>query len=285
MMLSPEEEQPYVAYQGSLSLTQLVPPVEEAWASTDYILSPGVMQGNQTDELAVAVSINQQMRLDMHLQIAVAVFREGQFVGYTLGSKTETISDDPVLFLDSGMHLHLAWREGSAGTSVYYGTTQPTAVAQLERLGGSDIINAIFQGGMEGLVGVTFLPIIGFGWLLPGMVIMILVKIFRDQDTLTELKYWIPLVISIMIYYFVKLATLPTISTYVPFSAWLDIPERFWTPLRIGVPLLIFLIAILIADWVRRRKSQSAIMFYITFVLVDAAFTLTIYGVNFLGSY
>ena len=285
LLLSPEEEQPYAAYQGNFNLTQLAPPVEEAWASTDFILSPSVMQGSQPGELAVAVAMNQEMRMDAHLQIAVAVFREGRFVGYTLGTKTENISDDPVLFVDSAMHLHLAWREGAAGNSVYYGTTQPEAVAELERLGAGDIINAIFQGGMEGLVGVTFLPIIGFGWLLPGMILIVIVKILRDQDNLTEWKYWIPLVIASLMYYVIKLATLPTISSYVPFSAWIDIPERFGTPLRIGIPVLIFIIAVLAANYVRRRKTQSAAVFYITFVLVDAALTLAIYGVNLLGSY
>lgn len=90
LLISPVEEQPYASYQGSINLTQLVPPLTQAWASTDFIMSPSVMQGSQSVEAAVAVAINQQMRLDQHLQIAVAVFREGQFIGYTLGSKTET---------------------------------------------------------------------------------------------------------------------------------------------------------------------------------------------------
>jgi len=285
LLLSPAEEQSYIAYQGSTNLTQLAPPVTQAWASTDFILSPSVMQGSQSDELAVALAINQEMRLDQHLQIAVAVFRDGQFIGYTLGSKTENISDDPVLFVDEDMRLHLAWREGAAGNSVYYGTTQPEAVVALERLNAGDVVQAIFQGGMEGLVGITFLPIIGFGWLLPGMIVVGLVKIFRDQDVLTEWKYWIPLVIAILIYYTVKLATLPTMSTYVPFSAWLDIPVRFGGALRIIVPALIIGVAMFTSDWVRRRKSDSAVVFYLVFVLIDATLTLAIYGVNFLGSY
>ncbi len=285
LLLSPAEEQPYAAYQGSMNLTQLAPPVTQSWGSTDFILSPRVMQGSQSGELAVALAINQEMRLDQHLQIAVAIFRDSQFIGYTMGSKTENISDNPVLFVDTAMQLHLAWREGAAGNRVYYGTTQPEAVVALERLNAGDLIQAIFQGGMEGLVGITFLPIIGFGWLLPGMLVVGLVKIFRDQDVLTEWKYWIPLVISILIYYTVKLATLPTMSTYVPFSAWLDIPDRFGAPLRIIVPALILAVAIFFSDWVRRRKSDSAVVFYLVFVLIDAILTLAIYGVNFLGSY
>lgn len=285
ILLSPAEEQPFTAYEGSLNLTQLAPPVEEAWASTDFVLSPNVMQGNQLDEMAVAMAMNQTMRMDQHLQIAVAVFQEGKFIGYTVGTKTENISDNPVLFVDNDRHLHLAWREGAAGNSVFYATTQPEAAAALERLTMGDIFNAIFQGGIEGLVGITFLPIIGFGWLLPGMVLIVIVKLFRDQDNLTEWKYWIPLIIAILLFYLVKLATLPTISSYVPFSAWLDIPQRFSTPLQILVPILIFSIAALVANYIRRSKSQSAAVFYITFVLIDAMLTLAIYGVNLLGVY
>lgn len=285
LLLSPAEEQPYEAYQGSFQLTQLAPPVEQAWASTDFILSPNLMQGNQSGELAIALAMNQAMRLDQHLQIAVAVFKEGKFAGYSLGTKTENISDDPVLFIDDANHLHLAWREGAAGTHVYYATTQPETIVALERLNAGDIINAIFQGGMEGLIGITFLPIIGFGWLLPGMLLLIIVKLFRDQDNLTEWKYWIPLSIAILLFYIAKLATLPTISSYVPFSAWLDIPERFGTSLQTIVPILIFSIATLFANYIRKNKSLSAAVFYISFALVDALLTLAIYGVNFLGVY
>lgn len=284
ILMSPLEEQPYAAYQGSLALSQLAPPVE-AWASSDFILNPTVMQGSPSGELAVALALNQAMRLDQHLQIAVAVFEGGEFVGYTLGSKTEGISDKPVLYLDSMANLHLAWREGSAGNGIFYATTQPEAIAALDRLNAGDVTNAIFQGGMEGLVGVTFLPIIGFGWLLPGMLVVGIVKLRWDQDDLTNWYFWIPLTIAIVMFYLVKLATLPTISTYVPFSAWLDIPGGYGEPLQIIMPLLIFGIAALVANRVRRRHSQSAAVFYITFGLVDAILTLSIYGVNLFGVY
>ena len=285
LLLSPDEEQPYTAYEGSFHLTQLAPPAEAAWASTDFILSPSVMQGSQTGELAMAVAMNQAMRLDQHLQIAIGVFKDGQFVGYTLGTKTENISDDPVLFIDTLMNLHLAWREGAAGNSVFYATTQAQASAALERLTAGDIINAIFQGGMEGLVGVAFLPVIGFGWLLPGMVVVGIVKFFRDQDNLVAWYHWIPLIFALLLYHVVKLATLPTIASYVPFSAWVDIPARVGEPLRVIVPLLIFVIAFLVANRILQKKTQSAAVFYISFTLVDALLTLAIYGVNFLGVY
>lgn len=281
----PVEEQPYVAYQGSFSLTQLVPPVEEAWASSDYILNPSVMQGEQSDELAVAIALNQQLRLDAHLQIAVALFKDGQFRGYTLGTKTEGISDDPVLFNDASNQLHLAWREGAAGRKVFYASTQPETIAALDRLNAGDITNAVLQGGVESLVSVALLPVIGFGWLLPGMLVVGVWKLFRDEDNLTAWVNWLPLCIALLLFNLVKFTTLPTLTTYVPFSAWLDIPGWLGGPLRIAVPVLIFGLAALVGNRVRKRYSQSAALFYVVFALVDALLSLAIYGVNFLGVY
>lgn len=283
ILMAYTEETPYAPYEGGLGLSMLAPPVVHAWESTDYILHPNVMMGLQSDELVVALSMNQAMRLDQHLQIAVAVFRDGEFVGYSLGSKTEGISDNAVLYVDEATHLHLAWRVGAVGNKIFYATTQPEAIVALDQLNAGDFINAIFQGGMEGLVGITFLPIIGFGWLLPGMVVVGIVKLKWDLDFLTHWYFWIPLSIAILIFYVAKFATLPTISTYVPFSAWLDIPEGVGEILRIITPALIFVIAFLFANQRRLHHTQSAIMFYLAFALVDAALTLAIYGVNLLG--
>jgi len=281
----PDEKQPYQPYQGSFQLTQLVPPVADASSTSDYILHPSVMAGNQTDELAVAIAMNQKTRLDEHLQIAVAIFADGQFRGYTLATKTDEISDDPVLYADANHHLHLAWQMGAGGRNIYYASTTPTVISALDRLNSGDLINAILEGSMEGLVGMALLPVVGFGWMLPGLLIMGIYKLFRDQETLSDPLSWVLLVISILVYQLVKLATLPTIATYTPFSAWLDLPEWLSTPLRVAVPLIIFVVAVYVANRVRQRHSQSSALFYVMITLTDAALTLAIYGVTFLGVY
>jgi len=281
----PDEKQPYQPYQGSFQLTQLVPPVADASSTSDYILHPSVMAGNQTDELAVAIAMNQKTRLDEHLQIAVAIFADGQFRGYSLATKTDEISDDPVLYADANHHLHLAWEMGAGGRNIYYASTTPTVISALDRLNSGDLINAILEGSMEGLVGMALLPVVGFGWMLPGLLIMGIYKLFRDQETLSDPLSWVLLVISILVYQLVKLATLPTIATYTPFSAWLDLPEWLSTPLRLAVPLIIFVVAVYVANRVRQRHSQSSALFYVMITLTDAALTLAIYGVTFLGVY
>ena len=110
-------------------------------------------------------------------------------------------------------------------------------------------------------------------------------KLFRDQETLSDPLSWVLLVISILVYQLVKLATLPTIATYTPFSAWLDLPEWLSTPLRVAIPVIIFAVAVYVANRVRQRHSQSSALFYVMITLTDAALTLAIYGVTFLGVY
>jgi hypothetical protein len=202
-----------------------------------------------------------------------------------MASKTDEISDDPVLYVDEPLNLHLAWRVGAGGRKIYYATTTATAIAALDRLSSGDFINAILAGSMEGLVGMALLPVVGFGWMLPGLLIMGIYKLIRDQETIKDPLSWVLLVISVTVYQLVKLGTLPTITTYTPFSAWLDIPEWLSTPLRWAVPVIILLVAVYVANQVRKRHSQSSALFYVVLTLTDAALTLAIYGVTFLGVY
>ena len=66
----PVEEQPYIPYQGGLSLTQYVEPPKAANTSTDDIMRPAAMT-KKNPELAVAVSAEQQLRKNAQLQIVV----------------------------------------------------------------------------------------------------------------------------------------------------------------------------------------------------------------------
>jgi len=284
LLIKPQEEQPYEAYSGGLSLSELIAPASAPRESSDFILNPSIMVG-QGDQLAVALAVSQQYRLDTHLQIATAIFSEGQFVGYSFASKTKRISDDPVLAADAGGALHVAWREGAAGRVVYYATTAPQAMANLDRLGMGDIFNAILQGGMESFVSVAFMPFVGFGWIMPGFLLMGIWKLFKDRENIAEPATWIPLGIALAIFHTIKFISLPTMVTYVPFSAWLHIPAGVGSALRLGVPPLIIAISIYVALRVRTRYSPSAVIFYISMTVTDAILTLAIYGVNFLGVY
>ncbi len=278
----PVEEQPYIPYQGSLSLTGYVEPPKAANTSTDYIMRPAPMTG-VNPELAVAVSAEQQLRMNAQLQNVVLLFEDGQYRGYSLASKTGQISDYPVLSVDRSGNLYLVWQEGARKQDIYYATTEPGAVVVLDGLSTGDFVNAVLEGGMESLVSLAFMPFLGFGWLLPGLIVIGIWKLIKDEESVSQPSSWPVLIIAIILYYSTKMMTLPTIATYVPFSAWIYIPTDWELALRIGVPLTIFAISLFVAFKVSVKYSDSAVLFYVVLALTDALLTLAIYGVNFLG--
>jgi hypothetical protein len=158
-------------------------------------------------------------------------------------------------------------------------------MSSLDRLDAGDFASAILEGGMEGLVSIAFMPFIGFGWILPGFIVLGIWKLFKHQEYVTEASSWPWLIFALLVFQLMKFITLPTLTTYVPFTAWIDIPEWFWTPLRYGVPVVIFLISLYVANKVRLRYSDSTLAFYLGVTITDALLTLAIYGVNFLGVY
>jgi hypothetical protein len=301
------EEQPYLLYNGELPFTRLGPVmdisdaagqfgitkdhmseiagdwVDVTGAISEFMMNPAAMSG-QADELAVAMTMNQEHRTDSYIQVATLVFSDGQYMGYSLASKTTSNSDNPILLIDDKGELHIAWREGTHGQAIHYATTNPSAMAVVDRLDPGDFVQATLQGIMDGVASIAFLPFVGFGWILPGVIILGIWKLIKDQEAITEPASWILLLLAIFLFYGVKLITLPTISTYTPFSAWLPIQGQFEPILRLSIPLIIICLALFIANRRRLHGNNSTLIFYITFALVDATLTLAIYGVNFLGA-
>ena len=301
----PAEKQPYEAFQSSLTLAELSRPLtiheaadqygrqvdylsqmhgdwtELAGAASAYMLSPSAMIGDG-QELAVAIAISQDHGLDSQLEIATLLFDEGRYLGYSIAGRTGSLSDDPVLVRGSNGDLHLAWREGAKGIGVSYATTAPAARSALDRLAISDFTHLVLQGGLDSLVSIMLLPVASW-WIVPGLLLMALWVRFSRRETIADRMAWIPLVAAVVIYLALKLIFLPTMTSYVPFSAWLPVPSILNQPFRLGVPLIILLVALLAANKVRLRYSTSIVIFYVALVLTDTALTLAVYGVNWMG--
>lgn len=277
----PDEDQPYDPYDGNYPLTVLADPVTSPMLTTNIILEPNAA-GPQGDELAMVVSANQNQRLDEFVQMILVLFEDGQFKGYQLAGKTESLSREGYLQLDRGGNLHLAWREGT-GNKLYYASTAPEIRAGLDRLGREDLAAVILGGGMDALTGALFFPL-SFIWFLPGIVILGIRKLRRDDETINSRISQFLVVFSIVTYQLMKVLFMPTISTYVPFSAWIDVPEGMKTSLQIIVPALILLFGVIVAEIVRRRRpSTSSLIYFLIITGVDAIFTLGVYGVGYLG--
>jgi hypothetical protein len=303
------EEHPYQVFQGGLSLGQLVQPPESvitaaedfgesfvheseqhldwvdiAGGASDFLFNPAAMDGDG-EQMAMAVAVEQPYRLDSHLQIATTVFSEGQYLGYNLASRTESISDHPSLAIDTNGGLHLAWREGAGGRQVYYASTAPSAVASLDRVGLYDLVNSALRGGMESLVSVAMLPVISFWWIVPGLLLVVTWRVVTDTDNVERLVSWTPIALGYLIYQVIKFIFFPAIGSYVPFSAWMFVPASTASVLRWAVPVGIVVVSLLVAELVRRRYSRSSLAVYLALTVSDAILTLVFYGVNLLGAF
>jgi len=273
------EDQPYRDYEGSFPFDQYVRPAPPSF-SADFAYQPTPLQGQRV-ELAVALAVSQEFRQDVHAQIALALFEEGKFKGYQMASKTDSLSQEAALAADAAGHLHLVWREGGTRNRVYYATTAPTGRAALDRLDEQDLLHFLLQGSMEGISGLAMFPF-ALIWIIPGLALLGVLELTWSQEKQPREISRAMLAIAIILYQTAKLFFFPVILSYVPFSAWLDLPESWGRLLRPGVPLVILGLAFLVATWVRRRQeSQSSLLFYFALAATDAFLTLIVYGVNF----
>jgi len=281
LWLLPNEEQPYQTYNGGYKLTVLADPVTSPMLTTNIILEPGA-GGPRGSELAMIVSAKQEKRLDEYVQMVLVLFEDGQFKGYQLAGKTESLSREGSLLTDGTGNLHLAWREGT-GTKVYYATTEPNIRSGIDRLGGDDLASVLLGGGLDAVTGALFFPLALF-WFMPGFLLLGIWKIKREDETMSDKVSQFLVVIAIITYQLSKALFMPTIISYIPFSAWLDIPEEMKVLVQVLVPAVILISGIAAAEIARRRNpTTSGLIYFLIACGVDALLTLGIYGVGYLG--
>ncbi len=273
--------EPYKSYQGPYTLDQLVPPPVSAPSSSEYIYNP-IPIADSRGQFAFAVAVRQSHQNKLASQIILALFSEGKFIGYSQAVKTQTLSASPAPMADDDGDLHLVWREGYAGSDIYYATTDPIARANLDQLQGVDFVQALLSGLVEGLASLSLVPPLGVMWVFPGFVILAIFKMVRDMEALDTWLSWLVLAIGLISYQLLKWFTFLPLHSYVPFSAWIDMPETWHTLLRWLVPALISLLALIAAEW-RRSRSCSALVYYLIFTIVDVSLTMIVYGVNVIG--
>jgi len=280
---SPEDwSQPY---QGRAGLREIISPPEEDYLSTDFVFHPQT-SSISGQSLAVAVSANQEIRLDRYIQIVIGIFEGGEYQGYTIGTRTTQYSRDAEVEIDRLGNIHLVWRDGAKGNQVYYATTSAAGKRTLNRITIADLPTVLFSGGLEALTGVLLFPF-AFPWMAVGLLIMIVYRLIENDEDISQTLSRVLLGVSLAAYQISKLLFLPDIMLYVPFSAWLDIPIWLAPILQVGVPILVFGLGLLAAEIRRKRMDgePSSLVYYLLVVIVDMVLTLAIYGVIFLGEY
>ncbi len=280
----PYEEPLFQPKNGNYSYSELVP-ASLINRTTPFVYAPSLIQ-NPRGEMALALAAQQQHRLDGYVQIAVAFMENGVYKGYSFATKTEEISGDPVLAADGDGNIHLVWREGFDGEAIYYTTIDPETRTLMDRPTLRDASTLILAGGLESMTGILLFPL-AFPWLFPGLVLVIIWRLVKNDENISFRSSQIVLMVSLILYQGSKILVFPTFVDYTPFSAWIDIADGWGTPLRIIVPLIIFAFAIYISERLRRRRKDvpSTLRYYFITALVDMLLNLAIYGVNFLGAY
>ncbi len=254
-------------------------------SASDFIDMPATI-GTQGEELPVAFRLNIDYGYHRKFQIVVAVFKGGRLVGYQLVGKSGYHSSRPTLLADDKGNLHLAWVDSTGGgsTHLYYASTSPLVKAHLDRLTGEDLLSGAAKMIFGSILGLLLVPLIVL-WLAPALIWGFVCTAVVRFDDLGTRGGRMGLALALLIYLGTKLLILPSLFSYVPFSAWLPLLPSSLSPLlMVGTPLFISGGAAAIAIWfLRRVESRELLAALLAFALPDALLTLMVYSPSILG--
>ncbi len=245
-------------------------------------------------EVAVVPSPGRELAIAFHArlpylmrkergQVGLLFFQQGAPVAYQLLSFTSVRSEHPALSRDSEGYLYATWLEGRepSGFPVYLAGTAPEMRSALRPLTPEDVGRLSVETLFGLLTGALLFPLI-FVWLIPPMLLLGLTSaIWRREERLLSPGVLISLTLALAAYWAGKLAILPGIRHYVPFSAWIPFIPPWLAPiLRWGVPPLLTGLAFLTAwGYTYRRQQPSLLFFLFIYAAVDGVLTLAVYGV------
>jgi hypothetical protein len=220
-------------------------------------------------------------------QIGLLAFKEGQINGYQLLTFTTGNSQQPAIELDESGYAYLSWLENSEADelSIYLASTRPAWVEQFASLTSDDVQRMVFQSLFGMVSGIILIPMVLL-WLIAPVLVILLTSFIREseQDWRHPLT-WLPLLLSVIVYWVVKRGMLPAIFEYVPYSAWVPVIPAWLAPiLRLGLPLAGSALAL----WIAYRSTygqerNSPTFFILIFGAVDGIISMMLYGGLFLG--
>ena len=276
-------------------------PIRIGIANSDFVTMPSVA-GWQRNKVAATFNVyvssefkayfEQSKMVEMgsvsvgfrpEMQLAMAVFTEGEMTGYQLAAKTDSASLRPNLVADPASDLHLTWLDtaGFGRYDVYYASTSPQAKAWLNRTSPQDVLLKAADLALAVLSGVALLPFVVL-WLFLPLLWLVLFYVFVGEEELELWRVKVALGIAIALYTGAKLLLLPISLLYAPFLG--QMPSQLSSALMAGVPLLILALA-LAAIYAYTRRAERATLFpaFLIFALTDSLLSLAIYAPGFFG--
>ena len=245
----------------------------------------------QADELAIIFrSPMQHLWRKVRDQVNIAYFYEGEQSSYQPLSFTTTLSTSPNLLNSPDRHLYAVWLEKLETDSyaVYFASTSPIIEEALSRSTGRELGRILAQISFGMLVGVLMAPIAAGVWVVAPLMILFLFAPLRKigSNRTRGIVGGISLIFAIVAFWLGKMAMLPGMMDYVPFSAWVpEIPHLLANILRWGVPITSSLIALFVAwFYTYRQSSKSTLYFLLIYVGVDSFLTAAVYAVLIYGA-
>ena len=245
----------------------------------------------QADEMAIIFrSPTQYLWRKVKEQVNIAYFYEGEPASYQPLSFTTTLSTSPNLINSVDRHLYAVWLEKieTGWYAVYFASTSPVIEETLSRSTVRDLGRVAAQVSFGMLVGILMAPIAAGVWVVAPLGILFLFAPLRKfgSTRTQDMMGIVSLLFAIAAFWFGKLAMLPGMMDYVPFSAWVpEISRVLANILRWGVPITSSLFAIFIAwFYTYRQSSKSTLYFLLIYVGVDSLLTAAIYAVLIYGA-
>lgn len=224
-------------------------------------------------------------------QINIIYLSEGEITSFQPLSFSSTPSKEPRVSNDQIGNLYLVWLEDRGNMNdVYFATTNPEYMKFLNKITGEDVLILAGEMAFGLLAGIILSPFAAAVWGGLSMIALLINKFFIrfQKQAIQNLGQILSLAGALFIYWWLKFATLPGIDgDYVPFSAWIPrIPEGLEGPLKIGVPVVIGLVALFLAwNFTYRKKNTSPMYFLMIYAGVDALFSTAVYGVLIYGTF
>ena len=250
---------------------------------TDFVANPYTLSGQET-ELVAAFSARIFTRGSPDLQIALAVFSEGQPKGYQIINKTRTASVSPNLVADAVGNLHLTWLDtaGFGQLRVLYASTSPQVKEVLNRLTLATVIDRTLSVLMAIFSIATFTPVI-IAWLFFPTLWLILFYFFTNESELLTKRAWLALGIAILLLLTSKFLIFPNLLSYLPFLTSLS-PQLAAFFSRWLFPAILTGVGVTVMfGYLKRSRSRSLFMAYFIGALTDCLLSLAIYVPTLMG--
>jgi hypothetical protein len=220
-------------------------------------------------------------------QINTLFTNDGDITDYQLLSFTRAGSTSPTIISNSDGYLYASWVEpAEEGFKVYLAGTAPEMVDTFSPITFNDATRVTAETTFGILAGVVISPLAALLWMIIPLGALLVTGIFRKgNDSLSNPVTVFSIILSIVLYEVIRIGSLPFIRTYVPFSAWIPLPDWLQSPLQYAVPIVITIIALWFAWFLTyRRGNESPFYLVVLFIAADAVMTMAVYGIVVLGA-